>query len=177
MCPWIKGLVADWVLKIQNDEEQYDNAIRSFLTFSFVRRDVESRNLSIHPIVHQWIPSLYGSDIQQNFCEKVAELARRSFMLDYTLEAVQITKQLTPLLSQLRPRADRCVALVSKELAQSKWTATTLISFGAYYFSFSSQHDYSTARLLVKSGMRCFEVLEYQATDQTIVTSFSFAQW
>ena len=99
----------------------------------------------------------------------VAELAGRSFLLDYTLEAVQIAKQLALLLNQLRPHADRCVALVSKELTQSKWTATTLISFGAYYFSFSSQHDYSTARLLVKSGMRCLEGLEYQATDQTIV--------
>lgn len=100
MCPWIKGLVADRVLRIQNDEKQCDNAIRPFLTFSFVTRDVESRNVLVHRIVHQWIPSLYDPDIQQNFCGTVAELAGRSFLLDYTLETVRTAKQLAPLLNQ-----------------------------------------------------------------------------
>lgn len=58
-CEWIPELSSDWFANLCSDQETYEDAIDSLISFSFVRRDAESISVSIHPVVHQWTRSLY----------------------------------------------------------------------------------------------------------------------
>lgn len=147
---WITGLDPDWLQRIQSDEEEYDEAVRSLLMFSFARQNIETSNISIHPIVHQWSLSLYDRDLRNAVLEKIADPIGRYFL---AVRAVP-TPSNQALLNRLRPHADRCFDLIRSEGTNHGWAAATLISFG-YYFLHHYQHEY--AIFLVEAGLRLLE--------------------
>jgi len=67
---------------------------------------------------------------------------------------------------EMRLHADQCESLVYKHLPHLTWAASTLLSFGACYFSLG---DVSTAKALVESGMRRLAELERRATQASII--------
>ena len=158
MCPWIPGLDKSWFHRIQSDEEQYDEAVSTLLAFSFVRQNFETSSMSIHPIVHQWSLSLYGCETQKAFLEKAAEMTSRLFLWE---NHMYLTSSEEAMLNRLRPHADRCIALVGKEVASLGWAAATLISFGAYLLH---QYQIDCAKLFVEGGLRCLECQELDLT-------------
>lgn len=147
---WITGLDPDWLQRTQSDEEEYDEAVRSLLIFSFARPNIETSSISIHPIVRQWSLSLYGRDLRNAVVGKVANLIGRYFMTVFQVP----TPSDQALLNRLRPHADRCFDLICSEGANLGWAAATLIPFG-YYFSHQYQHE--CAKFLVEAGLPLLE--------------------
>ena len=159
--PWIPGLDQVWFHRIQSSEEQYDEAIRSLLVFSFVRRDIGTSSISLHPVVHQWTLSLYGRNIQTAFLEKIAAQCSR---YAWYIAGSSVASSHEATINRLRPHADRCIALVGNDLASLDWEPATLICFGVF---FSHQYQLHCAKLLIESGFRRLECEEVDVTSET----------
>lgn len=149
--PWISGLDPNWFRSIRSDEEQYDEAVRSLLVFSFVRQGSETSGISIHPIVHQWSLSLYKRDTRNAFLEKSADMIGQYFIRGPSPNPAASEEAL---FNRFRPHADRCYDLISTDLNCLNWTAATLISFGSY---FSHQCQFDQAKSLVEAGLPILE--------------------
>ena len=171
-CPWILGLPERWFENLQNDQEQYDNAVQSLLTFSLVQRDTESRGISIHPIVQQWTLTLYGKEVERAFLEKTCELISHKSLhrepIDQFLDTF-LEPQDFEFLTRARPHADRCMSLIGINLMG--WKASTLISLGCYY---TTQYESEKANELTKVGVSLIDEGANEASTSMTLANVKF---
>lgn len=166
-CEWIPGLSSDWFARLSSDQETYDDAINSLISFSFVRRDAESNNISIHPVVHQWTLSLYPTETREHFLEMAANLVICDFIDEGVLNAEVFKKMKNyALKSKSRLHAERCVFLLGGDPSRAGWDAFTLIRLGAYL---TDQLEFDKAQALLEAGRRRLDELPCVETEVEIL--------
>ena len=151
LCDWIPRLSSGWFTTIKADEAQFDEAIELLLRFSFVRRNMESASISIHPVVHKWTLLLYDNETRESLLEMATHMMMCEFIREDPERGLLATRVDYGTLVRFRPHAEQCISLLGHNLNEAKWALPTLIYLGAY---FSDQDIFDVAQPLLELGRR-----------------------
>ena len=153
----IPRLPKAWLNELKSSETRWDEAIKSMLNLSFLRRDLETASISLHLVVHEWIWTALSIESQRALTKIVADMfGKIHFQVDpRTLNTNTVDmKKARDLIRQMRPHMDRCVNLAGPELRKAEWCPLALLNLGDYYIY---HHEKLTARSLVRAALARLE--------------------